>query len=88
VLINHGRIAYDGDLENLRRTHAAALDSGADLEDVMRAAFGVGTARAADAATENELATDNEAAGETAAENTVETEETADDTAEAVAGAA
>jgi len=75
VLINHGRIAYDGDLENLRRTHAAALDSGADLEDVMRAAFGVGTARLAGPDGENEGTA--EGAAEAAAE-----------AAEAVAGAA
>jgi ABC-2 type transport system ATP-binding protein len=42
VLINHGRIAYDGDLDTLRRTHADALDEEADLEDVMRRAFGAG----------------------------------------------
>jgi len=42
VLINHGRIAYDGDLDTLRRTHAGALDEEADLEDVMRRAFGAG----------------------------------------------
>jgi viologen exporter family transport system ATP-binding protein len=46
VLINHGRIAYDGDLEDLRRSHADALDSDADLEDVMRHAFGVAGADA------------------------------------------
>ena len=44
VLINHGRIAYDGDLDTLRRTHADALDEEADLEDVMRRAFGAGRA--------------------------------------------
>jgi len=65
VLINHGRIAYDGDLENLRRTHAAALHSEADLEDVMRAAFGVGAALAAEDAAEGR-------AGDAAAEDTAE----------------
>jgi ABC-2 type transport system ATP-binding protein len=40
VLINGGRIVYDGDLGTLRRTHATALDGAADLEDVMRRAFG------------------------------------------------
>jgi ABC-2 type transport system ATP-binding protein len=40
VLINGGRIVYDGDLETLRRTHAGAVDDTADLEDVMRRAFG------------------------------------------------
>jgi ABC-2 type transport system ATP-binding protein len=40
VLINGGRIVYDGDLGTLRRTHAAALDGASDLEDVMRRAFG------------------------------------------------
>src|ERR1700730_10581653 len=44
VLINGGRIVYDGDLETLRRTHADAVDDTADLEDVMRRAFGDGSA--------------------------------------------
>ncbi len=41
ILINGGRIVYDGDLDTLRAAHAEALDDGADLEDVMRRAFGV-----------------------------------------------
>jgi ABC-2 type transport system ATP-binding protein len=42
ILINHGRIVYDGDLDTLRRTHAGpeALDATTDLEAVMRRAFG------------------------------------------------
>jgi ABC-2 type transport system ATP-binding protein len=42
ILINHGRIVYDGDLDTLRRNHADAAgpDRPADLEDVMRRAFG------------------------------------------------
>src|SRR5579859_5701043 len=45
ILINGGRIVYDGDLETLRRTHAdaGAVDETADLEDVMRRAFGDGS---------------------------------------------
>ena len=42
VLINGGRIVYDGGLEALRRAHAGTLDDVADLEDVMRRAFGDG----------------------------------------------
>jgi len=40
ILINGGRIVFDGDIGTLRRTHADALDDAADLEDVMRRAFG------------------------------------------------
>jgi len=43
VLINGGRIVYDGGLDSLRETHADALHEGADLEDVMRKAFGGAT---------------------------------------------
>jgi ABC-2 type transport system ATP-binding protein len=39
ILINGGRIVYDGDLATLRRTHAAGADGQTDLEDVMRRAF-------------------------------------------------
>ena len=44
ILINHGRIVYDGDLDTLRKNHTGADGHGddgqADLEDVMRRAFG------------------------------------------------
>ncbi len=40
ILINGGRIVFDGDIDGLRRTHADALDDAADLEEVMRRAFG------------------------------------------------
>ena len=42
ILINHGRIVYDGDLDTLRRNHTGVdgHDGHADLEDVMRRAFG------------------------------------------------
>ncbi len=40
VLINGGRIVYDGDLGTLRRTHAGTVTGTADLEDIMRRAFG------------------------------------------------
>ena len=42
ILINHGRIVYDGDLNTLRRNHSDTdgPDGNADLEDVMRRAFG------------------------------------------------
>ena len=40
ILINGGRIVFDGDIDALRRTHAEAADGAADLEDVMRRAFG------------------------------------------------
>jgi ABC-2 type transport system ATP-binding protein len=40
ILINGGRIVFDGDIDTLRRAHADAVDDTADLEDVMRRAFG------------------------------------------------
>jgi ABC-2 type transport system ATP-binding protein len=40
ILINGGRIVFDGGIDALRRTHADALSDTADLEDVMRRAFG------------------------------------------------
>jgi ABC-type uncharacterized transport system ATPase subunit len=42
ILINHGRIVYDGDLDALRKAHSDADEpnGNADLEDVMRRAFG------------------------------------------------
>ncbi|HZU56825.1 MAG TPA: ATP-binding cassette domain-containing protein [Actinocrinis sp.] len=42
ILINHGQIVYDGDLSTLRRNHSDTdePDGNADLEDVMRRAFG------------------------------------------------
>ncbi|HEV2343346.1 MAG TPA: ATP-binding cassette domain-containing protein [Actinocrinis sp.] len=40
ILINGGRIVYDGNLDTLRRTHAGAVNGTADLEEIMRHAFG------------------------------------------------
>ena len=40
ILINGGRIVFDGDIDTLRRMHAGTVSGPADLEDVMRRAFG------------------------------------------------
>lgn len=54
VLIDQGRIVYDGDLETLRLRHQATGDQSTDLEDIMRSVFESQRAELAEAEPEPE----------------------------------
>jgi ABC-2 type transport system ATP-binding protein len=79
VLIDQGRIVYDGGLETLRAQHQATGDQSTDLEDIMRLVFesqradaAEGTAEAAEAAEVAAEAVETAAAAASVATNAVE----------------